>query len=80
MSLTLVAGVGVVVAAVAAATAWAQSAYAVATALLVFFAATHTAGGLFGKADFGPAAAAVFASMRTVTFSANGAPRASWYK
>jgi hypothetical protein len=52
--------------------------YRIASYLLLFFAFTHTAGGLFGPHEFGEAAQTVFKAMRDVSFPAMGATR-TWY-
>lgn len=52
--------------------------YRVAAILLVVFATLHTAGGVFGPHRFGAEPEAVFASMKSVEFRANGAT-CTWY-
>jgi hypothetical protein len=52
--------------------------FRIATYLLVLFCVAHTAGGMLGQKSMGPAADAVFASMKSVHFTFNGAD-ATWY-
>ena len=52
--------------------------YRIASVLLVFFAVSHTMGGLYGKHDYGPAAEAVWRGMNEVQFTALGS-RSTWY-
>jgi hypothetical protein len=52
--------------------------YRIATYLLLFFCAGHTAGGMLGQKSLGPASDAVFSSMKTVHFVFNGSD-CTWY-
>jgi hypothetical protein len=54
------------------------SPYRIATYLLVLFFAGHTAGGMLGQKSLGPASDAVFATMKSVHFTFNGAD-STWY-
>jgi hypothetical protein len=54
------------------------SPYRIAAYLLVLFCAGHTAGGMLSQQSFGPESDAVFASMKAVHFSLNGAS-VTWY-
>jgi hypothetical protein len=49
--------------------------YHISTLLLLFFAVNHTIGGLFTTYDFGTAANAVFAGMKSSTFDFFGSRR-----
>ena len=51
------------------------NAYNITTPLLVFFAITHTIGGVFKENDFGPAANAIMKAMKTEAFVFYGAHR-----
>ena len=52
--------------------------YRISSYLLIFFAFTHTVGGLLSKKDFGPEADATLSSMKAVYFNVMGASR-SYY-
>ena len=51
----------------------------IAAGVLVVFAASHTAGGLFGPHAYGTEGEAVFTAMKTVQFPAMGAS-CTWYQ
>jgi hypothetical protein len=52
--------------------------YRIATYLLVLFFAGHTGGGMLAQKSLGPASDAVFAAMKSVHFTFNGAD-STWY-
>lgn len=52
--------------------------FRLATYLLLFFCAGHTAGGMLSQKSLGPASDAVFAQMKAVHFDFNGAD-STWY-